>query len=171
MEQFRYDSYCGLYCGACDIMATYKKSSAEGRTATWDDLPTEFSKNLPWSKKSEIICYGCKSDTVFVGCRRCFIRKCAKNKMRVDVCFDCKKYPCLKIKSMNFLRIFMQKKLPHVNSVFNNQIFIREKGNTAWLAQQKEIWKCPECGTDFSWYTKTCGNCGRELESEKEFRK
>ena len=27
MEEFKYDTYCGLYCGACDIMAAFKKAT------------------------------------------------------------------------------------------------------------------------------------------------
>jgi hypothetical protein len=169
MEKFRHDSYCGLYCGACDVLATYKKFTGQGRIAEWADLPVEFSKNLPWSKKSEIICHGCKSDTVFIGCSKCLIRKCAKEKMNVELCIDCKKYPCFKIKLMNLLRKLMDKKLPHVKSVFKNQIYIKEKGNAAWLKEQEQAWQCPHCETDFTWYTKICSNCGRELESVKDF--
>ena len=81
MEEFKYDTYCGLYCGACDIMAAFKKSTVENTKPQWEDLPVEFRKNIPAGKAADIICYGCKSDTVFIGCSKCLIRKCAKKKM------------------------------------------------------------------------------------------
>lgn len=169
MEQYRYDTYCGLYCGACDIMATFKKSLEEKRKPTWEDLPPQLRNNLPFGKTDDIRCYGCKTDTVFVGCAKCPIRKCAKEKMHVENCFDCHKYPCLRLRIFSFIRRFMQKKLPHLKSVSKNQRYIQEKGISEWLVQQEEAWKCPQCHASFTWYTSVCNTCGMELESSKDF--
>jgi hypothetical protein len=150
-------------------MAIFKKSVEDKREAKWEDLPVEFRKNLPTGKTDDIRCYGCKTDTVFVGCSKCPIRKCAKEKMNVAVCFDCKKYPCLRLRIFGLVRWFMRKKLPHLKSISKNQRFIQEKGLTKWLAQQEETWKCPQCNSNFTWYMKTCNTCGMELESIKDF--
>ena len=170
MEEFKYDTYCGLYCGACDIMAAFKKSTVENTKPQWEDLPVEFRKNIPAGKAAEIICYGCKSDTVFIGCSKCLIRNCAKEKMQVETCFDCGKFPCLKFRVFGFIRKLMEKKLPHLKSAHRNQLTIQEKGLAVWLHQQEALWKCPQCRTDFTWYSQTCPKCGNELESVKDFR-
>jgi len=169
MEEFRYDTYCGLYCGACDIMAAFRKGTGEGRQAKWEDLPPELQKNIPTGKTDDIRCHGCKSDTVFVGCSKCPIRKCAKEKMQVEFCFECRKFPCLRFRIYSLMRKFMQKKLPHLRSAYCNQVFIQEKGVTTWLVQQEELWKCPQCNTNFTWYAKTCTKCGNDLEPAKNF--
>ncbi len=136
MEQYRHDSYCGLYCGACDIMATYKESITQSKSATWNDLPPEFQKNLPVPGKAEIICYGCKSDILFAGCATCPIRKCAKE-MIVDICAECEKYPCKYYKETDISGELL-KKLPHIKSRNINLNFIRKNGKSAWLTKQRK---------------------------------
>ena len=52
MEEFRYDSYCGLYCGACEIIKAYQKELAIGAKARWEDLPEQFRKYI---KEAEVV--------------------------------------------------------------------------------------------------------------------
>ena len=171
MEQFKYDTYCGQYCGACDIMSTYKKALENHSDCKWEDLPSQLQKNLPRRVKTdEFACYGCKSDVVFKGCTKCTVRKCAKEKMNVESCLECEKYPCITFRIFNFFRWLMKKKLPHVTLIPENQNFIKKNGVSAWLEDQERKWKCPECNTHFTWYMKECKNCGKNLESVKDFR-
>jgi hypothetical protein len=163
MEKFRYDTYCGLYCGACDILAAFRKAAENGNPAKWVDIPLEFRKNLPDGGKADIVCYGCKSDTVFAGCTRCPVRKCAKEKMKVAFCEDCRKYPCLRFRALVFFQGLFKKRLPHLKAAKANRAIIKEKGASAWLAQQEDAWKCPKCRMPFTWYKKTCSQCGKEL--------
>ena len=59
MTEYMYDSFCGLYCNACEIMQAYKNGK-EGEVAH------------KWGAKPEqIVCHGCKSDKVFMKCREC----------------------------------------------------------------------------------------------------
>ena len=169
MEQFRYDSYCGLYCGACDIMAIFQRSVKENWVPTWEDLPTKMCENLTFIKKQDIKCYGCKTDNVFGGCAKCLIRKCAREKKKVMVCLECDKYPCLRFRIFSLVRGFMKKKLPHLTSVASNQEYIGEYGMINWLIEQENQWSCPQCGAGFTWYMKKCHSCGCELESTKGF--
>jgi hypothetical protein len=169
MENFRYDTYCGLYCGACDIMHAFKKAAERNENAKWEDIPLDLRKNLPTPKTDTIICYGCKSDTVFAGCSRCLIRKCAKTKMQVETCFECAKYPCAKGRIYGFVRKLMSRRLPHLRSVKVNQICVKDRGIQVWLGEQEELWKCPECGTSFTWYAKVCESCGGDLHFQKRF--
>lgn len=169
MEEFRYDSYCGLYCGACDVMSVYRKALDAGVTATWEDVPADLRKNVPAPKDRTVVCYGCKTDSVFSGCSRCFIRKCAKNKMRVETCFDCSRFPCVRFRIFGAVRKLLQRRLPHIRSAQVNQTCIRQKGMAAWLIEQDSQWKCPECGAPFTWYRKTCESCGSDLGFPERF--
>ena len=169
MEEFKYDTYCGLYCGACDIMSAFKRAIERNDKAKWEDIPPELRKNIPTPKIDAIICYGCKSDTVFVNCSKCFIRKCAKNKMQVETCFRCAKFPCARFRIYSFIRKLMQRRLPHLRSVHANQTCIQDKGIEEWLSEQEEQWKCPKCGTAFTWYGKVCASCGSDLDFQRRF--
>jgi len=170
MSNFNFDSYCGLYCGACDILQAYRKGLETGKTPGWDDVPERMRKNLPFHPK-EIKCHGCKTDTVFGGCAYCPIRKCARKKGNVEHCWDCKKYPCFRFKLMSIIAKLssLDKKLPHQKTKKANQACICEFGTAQWLAVQDNKWKCPGCGTTFSWYRETCEKCGRELDSLKGY--
>jgi hypothetical protein len=169
MEGFKYDSYCGIYCGACDIMHAFKKAKERNETAKWEDIPPALRKNLPTPKTDAITCYGCKSDTVFVGCSKCIIRKCAKTKMQVETCFHCTRFPCMRFRIYSFIRKLMQRRLPHIKSVYANQACIQDKGIQAWLSKQEERWKCPKCMTAFTWYAKACPSCGSDLDFQNRF--
>ena len=109
--------------------------------------------------KEELACGGCKSDTAFAGCRACPLRECAIQK-GVAHCIDCAEYPC---------RLFNQwkmagKLLPHINEISVNIAAIKRTGIETWFALQKARWSCPDCGTLFSWYARTCSECGRKLK-------
>lgn len=159
MSEFRYDSYCGLYCGACDILAAYKNGLETGAAPQWSELPPEFANNLPFNaQKAEIKCYGCKTDTVFAGCSKCFIRKCARKKVGIETCLDCERYPCYRVKIMGFAKklLKIEAKLPHLKAIVPNLEVIRNKGVQFWLEEQRGKWQCPHCGKRLSWYRPSC---------------
>ena len=167
MEEFQYGSYCGLYCGACEIMKAYQKELASSVQARWQDLPERFRKNI---REAEMVCLGCKTDTVFEGCRGCSIRTCAKEK-NVESCILCIDYPCQLVKDRQDHMAKARTILPHTRVMFKNLDVIREKGMDGWLKEREHDWKCPQCGTGFSWYQELCEKCGRELISLKEHNK
>lgn len=167
MEEFRYDTYCGLYCGACEIMKACQKELSASVKARWEDLPEQFSKNIG---EAELVCRGCKTDTVFEGCRKCSIRACAKAK-NVESCTLCADYPCPLVLQRNEYLKKITRKLPHTKVMFKNLDIIRTKGTDEWLRERERDWTCPQCGTGFSWYQETCEKCGRELGSLKEHNK
>ncbi|MBN1619402.1 DUF3795 domain-containing protein [candidate division WOR-3 bacterium] len=158
MTEFRPDSYCGLYCGACDILSAFKKSLDTGQKAQWSELPKQF-QSLPFdTKKSEIKCYGCKTDVVFDGCSHCLIRKCAAKKTGIETCLDCEKYPCWRHKLTGLVKkVFgLEKKLPHHKDIKPNLEFIRQNGIDKWLNEQEKKWTCPSCGERLTWYHPIC---------------
>lgn len=162
--------YCGLYCGACDILRLYREGVETGRTPEWSDLPERLREHLPF-KPSPIRCHGCKSDTVFAGCGHCPLRSCALKRANVEICSDCEKYPCLRIRLVGLMmRLFsVMKKLPHQQTKEPNLARIRSVGVVQWLAEQEHQWRCPQCHSSFSWYRATCTSCGKDLTSLKGF--
>jgi predicted RNA-binding Zn-ribbon protein involved in translation (DUF1610 family) len=140
----RYDSYCGLYCGACDVLQANEEGRIEELAKEWDIDP------------DDIVCHGCKTEISSVYCRTCDIKKCAEDK-KVEFCFQCSEYPC------PLLVEFRTDECSHHSVVLKNLGMIKEKGVLTWLGEQEKRWSCPECGTAFTWYNKTCRMCGKVL--------
>lgn len=155
MSNYNHDSYCGLYCGACDILLAYKKG--------YQDKVASFLNVEP----SQIKCHGCKTDTLFINCQNCKIRNCAINR-NMEHCNDCNDYPCNIFNELihDFSNQF---KLPHLKIIPKNLLTIKNIGVNPWLSEQEKQWKCPECQTSFSWYTPNCTNCGKDLEKIKDY--
>lgn len=169
---FNYDSYCGIYCGACDIHLACKTGHKDHFTSVWKEpVLRAFQKaqgNTGLASEAlQLKCHGCKSGTVFINCRTCKIRSCAIDK-KIDHCIDCTDYPCA-------LHAGMKKMggiLPHVNNNLSNLEAIKKAGVEQWLGDQEKRWKCPDCQTRFAWYWSTCRTCGRKLTgSSYEFSK
>lgn len=167
-EAFDYESYCGLYCGACDILTAYKNGLEQQRPPQWNDLPAPIRRNIP---AAPIRCHGCKTETVFQGCAKCPIRKCAKKQTGIESCLDCRKYPCMlhKIAKIVIAVQRLEKKLPHLKCKPGNLAVIKEKGMQTWLQEQQRLWECPECHASFSWYQTECAKCGKRLDEYKDF--
>ena len=78
-------SPCGLYCGVCAIYIAHRDhneklkqrlvSLYKGEIPGKGKLPN--SENL---STRDIQCRGCLSDTLFMHCRQCEIRDCAREK-------------------------------------------------------------------------------------------
>ncbi len=152
MEVFNYDSFCGNYCGACEILNAYKNNSGNEIAALWGASP------------EEIKCLGCKTGTVFSRCNLCGIRKCAMER-GVEHCVVCEEFPCKILTSGESL----VERLPHLKAIPKNMHTIKEKGTAYWLEEQERIWKCPDCGTPFTWYKETCSGCGRDIRLDKDY--
>lgn len=154
MSNYKYDTYCGLYCGACDVLMAYKNG--------YQDKIAPHLNVEP----SQIKCHGCKTDTLFINCKNCKIRNCAINR-NMEHCIDCDDFPC---NLYNGLQDFSnQFKLPHLKIISKNLMTIKNIGVNQWLSEQDKQWKCPECQTNFSWYTANCTNCGKDLEKIKDY--
>ena len=82
MNNFNPDTYCGIYCGACSIAMHGETGRADGFVACLGSVP-----------KEDLVCGGCKSDTVYAGCSTCSLRRCAREK-GIAHCVDCTDYPC-----------------------------------------------------------------------------
>ena len=141
---FKLDSYCGIYCGACEIMRVFRFGDVKKAAKEWDMKP------------EEIRCYGCKTNDVSSYSKDCDFKKCAEDK-GVNFCFECENFPCQKLLD------FENDECSHHTGVLKNLEFIKKSGLKNWLMQQELRWKCANCGTNFSWYEKTCKKCGKLL--------
>lgn len=148
----RYDTYCGLYCGACEIINAETAEDRERVGEFWGAQP------------EQVHCTGCKTDTVFIHCEHCPIRICAQDKS-VDFCLDCGEYPCAIYEEGKEIIEY----LPHLKATVINQKYIRKHGVERWLVDQKSKWECPECESRFAWYTEECRNCGKDLKGLKDY--
>ena len=152
---YRYDTYCGLYCGACEVLQANKTGKLNTTAKRWKMNP------------ADITCHGCKSNALSIYCKDCDIKNCAE-KMKIKLCFECVKFPCKRIIAFN------NDKHPHHSIVLKNLNTIKEKGKKSWLRMQDRRWRCKKCGTRFTWYTKKCTKCGSLVYScileEKELQ-
>jgi hypothetical protein len=164
MTEFDPGSYCGLYCGACEIVAAYKKELETGIKAKWEDLPAQLRNNI---NPAPLICRGCRTDSLYEGCRRCGIRACASDK-KIEACIMCSEYPCHLVKERIQTVERFKDALPHCKVMFKNLDTLKEKGLNYWLEEQRKKWSCPGCGAPFTWYQEKCTKCGRELTSIKD---
>lgn len=141
---FRYDTYCGLYCGACSVLVANETEQLTEAAGKWDMKP------------EELVCSGCKSGVDCVYSQNCQLRKCAQDK-QIEFCVECDDYPCQQLID------FRNDDRPHHSAVLSNLNRIRKIGVRNWLTEQKTRWSCSMCGARFSWYDETCAQCGSKL--------
>jgi predicted RNA-binding Zn-ribbon protein involved in translation (DUF1610 family) len=164
MTTFNPDSYCGIYCGACSIMMAGKTGHKDRLASFW--APESIKKflafqGIPHAGDRDLVleCCGCKSDQVFINCRGCKIRECAIAK-RVDHCNDCGDFPCKTYREWKNIQVM----LPHLKETDANLETIKRSGTGRWIGEQEKKWRCPDCGSEFAWYSEKCGKCGRALK-------
>ena len=145
---FRYDTYCGLYCGACHALRATEEERVEQQAKEWGRDP------------EEIRCHGCKSDVLSGYCRTCEITACAVSK-GIEFCYQCTDYPC------DRLITFRDDDWPHHSAITRNLAELERLGHAEWLAAQAARWRCPACGRKTSWYDETCRACGAEVVSSR----
>jgi hypothetical protein len=153
LRQVPLDGFCGLYCGACEVL----RAEAGGRI--------EAMAKVFGMEPVAIHCAGCRSDDVFVNCSGCAIRACASGR-GCEFCSDCGDFPCDESRRFALLGGRLP---PHFLATMRNLAEIREKGPEEWRRLQGEKWACPSCGLPFSWYADTCG-CGRDLDGIKDWQ-
>lgn len=145
---YRYDTYCGLYCGACPILRANRQGVVEEQAAEWKTTP------------EEITCHGCKSSVVFGYCRTCEMKACAAER-ELEACVECGDYPCERVTA------FRDDAWPHHSVVVRNSEALRAVGLQEWLEDQVCRWRCSECGSETTWYDEACPSCGAAVASSR----
>lgn len=136
-----YDTYCGLYCGACLCNIARETDSLE-----------EFMQ-LTGRTAEQLTCPDCKianhQDCSFVAC--CMAKG-------IDNCSECSDMPCDEM-----IKFSSQEKYPHLRQMVSNLERIREIGLPAWLDEKKKEFTCPQCGARLGWAFQECRKCGSNI--------
>jgi len=146
-KEYVYDTYCGLYCGACPVLMANEREDEE-----WIAVTAEQWKCKP----EDLHCRGCKTEVTAAFCTNCGMRVCAREK-GLEFCSECTDYPC------EMVTTFRNDNASHHSVIINNLERIKEIGGEKWLEEQKERWSCLQCGTRFGWYTEKCSKCDTEV--------
>ncbi len=146
---FRYDSYCGLYCGACFVMRANEEGRVAEQAREWEREP------------NEITCHGCKSNVNSGYCRACGIKACAMER-GLEFCVDYSEYPCER------LIAFRDDEWSHHSAITRNLAELSKLGLQQWLKAQAARWRCPSCGHRTTWCDETCHACGAAVVPNRD---
>ena len=133
---------CGMNCGICSSYLALKY-----------DVKQKGIK-IPY-------CAGCRPRGKLCS----FLKKrCSLlSKNAIQYCFQCQEFPC-----DNLIGIDRRYRLLFHMSMVENNVSIKEKGIEAFLKEQDEKWKCPECGEVICCHNGVCFNCGIEILTNKK---
>ncbi|MBN2587902.1 MAG: DUF3795 domain-containing protein [Candidatus Fermentibacteraceae bacterium] len=145
--KLRYDTYCGLFCGACPV----GMANETGDVELLEKMAEEWGRS-----PDELRCGGCRSGITAVFCTDCEMRACAVRK-GLEYCSQCDEYPC------GTLTGFRNDQAPHHSAVLRNLSRMAEMGVEEWLEEETVRWTCGKCGKRFGWYSETCRECGEAL--------
>lgn len=145
-------AYCGINCDACSVRQFGLGNTSDVFVACMGGIP-----------KTEIKCDGCRSKSLYAGCRVCNIRHCAIERKLVHCGGVCSDFPCRQYDKWSSL----MKILPHIGGAKENLETINREGVDAWQTAQQSYWSCTRCGTPFSWYSSTCGKCEERFTDKR----
>lgn len=87
-----------------------------------------------------------------------------KGKLRF--CFDCKDYPCKRLKALD-----LRYRTKYHMSMIDNLNSIIEQGMDNFLEEQEATWKCPTCGGTICCHNGLCLKCSIDkLRRNKKYR-
>jgi hypothetical protein len=135
---------CGLFCNACSIFIGSHEDS---------DRLALFASRMGWSLE-QAHCEGCRSQKRTPYCAACGLYACAERRA-LAFCGECSDYPCKELDDF-------KRERPHRIEIYDNLARIGEAGVETWLAEAKEHYSCPACGTLNSAYDLKCRSCGHE---------
>jgi hypothetical protein len=88
-------------------------------------------------------CHGCRQDSQKPEyCRSCIIINCELlSKTESKFCYDCKKYPCRRLKQLD-----LRYRTKYHMSMIENLEFIKNSGLNRFLEKENSRWICSACG-------------------------
>jgi len=93
-------AYCGLICQGCPIYWATREQNTKKKHEMRAEIARQTNDIYKEKMKAEDVtdCDGCKTETgrLFSGCKKCQIRKCAREK-GVENCAHCSEYACEKL--------------------------------------------------------------------------
>jgi hypothetical protein len=134
---------CGLYCGSCPLYVAAKDESVRQRVASRQGV----------SADKLVLCAGCRPLKGAIPAIRettvCDTYACAVNDKKVEFCYECDDFPCLKLAPCTN----RSQELPHNTKVYN-LLQLKKLGVKAWLKKYPSLmahyWqgKKPRPGSD-----------------------
>ena len=107
-------------------------------------------------------CRGCLSDLVAEHCQVCRhgFRDCAKAHSIVR-CSECKDFPCDRLRAFKDCHIVDG--ISHHEHILEYVKRQSEIGVEAWVAEEEQRNRCPDCGTLLVWCERKCRKCGKAI--------
>ena len=102
-------------------------------------------------------CPGCRifSTDKAISVQRCIIIKCAHlDKTDSKFCYDCEKFPCLRLKQLD-----KRYRTKYRTSFIENLMIIKEQGIDNFLVFESERRTCQNCGSVLSVHRDNCLLC------------
>jgi hypothetical protein len=134
MDNMKFVTYCGLYCGLCAAHGRIPEQAKALRETMANEGWDKWGVNIPGFKEFwKFLNDRCEPDKNCPGCRQgggppfCSIRKCATAK-KIDLCVQCDEYPCYRIESI-------AKGYP---TLLADGRRIKEFGLEKWIGEQKQ---------------------------------
>ncbi len=134
---------CGLYCGVCPLYKARTDETLRRRIAERQGIPVE---NVP-------VCAGCRLLQGVVsasgGESVCDTYACAVSDKKVEFCYECDDFPCLKLAPS----ADRAQEIPHNTKIYN-LLMLQKLGIDAWLEsyaslmRQYQRGKKPKAGGD-----------------------
>ena len=110
--------------------------------------------------RKERKCPGCHGETtsMAVSCVKCIIRNCESIKnSKSGFCFECKKYPCLRLKQLD-----KRYRTKYKMSMLENLENLKTIGVSAFYENEKKRWRCAKCGGVICVHKGYCFSCGEK---------
>ena len=82
---------------------------------------------------------------------------------KVRYCFECDTFPCENLK-----RLDRRYRTHYHMSFIRNLERIRDDGIDAFLAREREKWKCPDCGSVICCHNGICFDCGLDRLKDRK---
>ena len=124
---------CGMNCGLCKAYLAYTHG-----------IPTQRGKVTH--------CAGC-----ILRAKNCYVKRGCKqlSKNKINYCYQCQDMPC-----KNLDRLDRRYRERYDMSMVENQKMLKTNGVEAFLAEQAERYRCPNCGAVVSVHDGKCYSCG-----------
>ena len=118
---------CGMNCGICMAFLREKNS-----------------------------CTGCnvESPQKLNHCFVCSIKNCSEREDGSQFCFDCKKYPCARLRQLD-----KRYRTKYGMSMIENLNGIRDSGLDRFMEIENTRWVCPRCGNHICVHNGKCYTC------------
>ncbi len=117
---------CGIYCGNCPLYEARTNETLRTKIAERQGIPVE----------KVFLCAGCRPSKGGVqasgGEPVCDTYACAVNDKKVEFCYECEDFPCLKLAPC----ADRAQEIPHNTKVYN-LILLHKLGIDAWLEKYR----------------------------------